>query len=363
MVVVEGGMSVINKMLQDLDRRQALAGMGDAQIVRPSATKGVGREWFWRILAFLLAALLAWMGWVAFQVLYLKPLATEAAYQAAASAKSQPAPKPAAPAPASPPAAPVAVAEAPKPGPETLRLAVQIETPLREREPEPVKPEAPKAEPVKVEAPKPAAVSPKPKPPVVDKRDLAPRATDAAEPYFRRAVLLLNHGRVSEAEDQLIAALTADPAHQAARQTYVALLLEQSRTDAARRVLQDALAANPTQPTFALALARIHTEQRDYHAALEVMDGAGSIARNADFQALRGAVLQRLSRHGEAVEAYQSAIRGGSQPATTWVGFGISLEATGRKADAAQAYRRALAAGPIAPEAREYAEGRVRSLE
>ena len=355
-------MSVINKMLQDLDRRQALAGVGDAQIVRPSATEDGGREWFWRILAFLLAALLAWMGWVAFQVLYLKPLVTEAAYQAAASAKSQPAQKPAAPTPLSPPA-PVPVTEAPKPGPEALRLAMQIETPLKEREPEPVKLEAPKAEPAKVEAPKPAAVSPKPKLPVVDKRDRTPRATDAAEPHFRRAVLLLNHGRVSEAEDQLIAALNADPAHQAARQTYVALLLEQSRTDAARRVLQDALAVNPAQPTFALALARIHTEQRDYHGALEVMDRAGSIARNADFQALRGAVLQRLSRHGEAVEAYQSAIRGGSQPATTWVGFGISLEATGRKADAAQAYRRALAAGPIAAEAREYVEGRVRALE
>ena len=37
-------------------------------------------------------------------------------------------------------------------------------------------------------------------------------------------------------------------------------------------------------------------------------------------------------------------MRGGTQPATTWVGFGISLEALGRRPEAAQAYRRALAA-------------------
>ena len=369
MVVVESGMSVINKMLQDLDRRQALAGVGDAQIVRPSPTKVAGREWFWRILAALLACLLGWMGWVAVQLLPGKALVTDAAYQAAAAAKNQPAPKPAPPtpaaapvaaasvpaaAPAPPPAAAPAAAESPRPASDALRLAVQIETPMKATEPEPVKAEAAK--------PKPAPVI-KPKPATVDKRERTPSATDAAEAHFRRAALLLSHGRVSEAEDQLIAALNADAAHQAARQTYVALLLEQSRTDAARRVLQDALALNPAQATFALALARIHAEQRDYYAALEVMDRAGSIARNADFQALRGAVLQRLARHGEAVEAYQNAIRGGTQPATTWVGLGISLEATGRKADAAQAYRRALAAGPIAPEAREYAESRARALE
>jgi MSHA biogenesis protein MshN len=349
-VVVESGLSVINKMLQDLDRRQALAGAGEAQIVRPSPTKTGGREWFWRVLAVLLAGLLGWMGWVAVQIMPGKPLVTDAAYQAAAAAKSQAAPKPAAPAPAPEPVA----QETPKPASETLRLAVQIETPLKEAMPEPAKVEPPKRA---------AAPAAKPKPAAVDKRARTPSATDAAEAHFRRAALLLNHGRVSEAEDQLIAALNADARHQAARQTYVALLLEQSRTDAARRVLQDALALNPAQPTFALALARIHTEQRDYYAALDVMDRTGSIARNADFQALRGAVLQRLARHGEAVEAYQNAIRAGAQPATTWVGLGISLEATGRKAAAAQAYRRALVAGPIAPEAREYAESRARALE
>ena len=114
---------------------------------------------------------------------------------------------------------------------------------------------------------------------------------------------------------------------------------------------------------FTLALARLHAEQREYAAALDVMDKAGSVARNADFQALRAAVLQRLNRHAEAVEAFQTAIKGAPQPATSWVGLGISLEAVGRKADAAQAYRRALSSGPLPPEARDYAEGRARALE
>jgi len=143
----------------------------------------------------------------------------------------------------------------------------------------------------------------------------------------------------------------------------VAMLLEQRRVESARRLLQEALTVNPAQPAFAVALASIYTEQRDYRNALEVLDRAGPAARNAEFQAMRGAVLQRLGKHAEAVEAYQNAIRIAPQPGTTWVGLAISLETLGRRPEAAQAYRRALDAGSLAAEAKEYAESRARALE
>jgi len=368
-------MSVINKMLQDLDRRQALGATSDAAVVRPQAAKAANREWFWRVLVALLTAALAWMGWVAIQLLPRKPVATEYAYQAAAEAKSRAAAKPAvatpAPTPPPPPAA-EQVAAQPAPPPEiatavtappvqdALRLATTLETPVQEPQPEPAKAEAPK---------KPVAVKPKPAaaPPVakasVDKRDRKSSASDTAEAHFRRAALLLSHGRVSEAEERLQAALQADPSHVAARQTYVSLLLEHHRVDSARHLLQEGLAINPAQATFAFGLARIHVEQRDYASALEVMDRVGLAARNPEFQALRGAVLQRLGRHSEALEAYDNALRAGTPAATTWIGLGISLEAVGRRTEAAQAYRRALAAGPVAAEAREYAESRARALQ
>jgi MSHA biogenesis protein MshN len=366
-------MSVINKMLQDLDRRQALGGVPDATVVRPSASKPLGREWFWRVLVVLLAAALAWVGWVAIQLLPRKPLATDLAFTAAAQAHSRaairatspaiaPAIAEAKPVPAEePPVAAAAPADPAKPAAEAtsdaLRLALELQTPIRERaEPEPAK-----RQPSTTTKPKAAPLPLAPK--AIDKRDSVRSAADNADAHFRRAALYLNHGRVAEAEDQLAAALQADPMHAGARQAYVALLLEQQRIDAARRLLQQALAINPLQATFALALARIYAEQRDYTAALEVMDRARPAARSADFHALRGALLQRLTRHREAVEAYETAIRDGTAAPTTWVGFGISLEALGRRPEAARAYRRALAAGPIAPEAREYAESRARALE
>ena len=354
-------MSLINRMLQDLDRRQALE-TADAGVVRASAARPSSREWFWRVLVVLLTAALAWMGWVAIQLLPRKPLATDLAFVAASEARARPPAQPAQPAPPPPPpiaepaiAVPVAVA----PSNDALRLATELQTPIIEKP---------------IELPKPAAAATKPKTtapapkqaakPSVDKRERVRSPNDNAESHFRRAALLLNHGRVSEAEEQLVAALQADPRHDAARQAYVSLLLEQQRLSTARRVLQEALVLEPAQPTFALALARIHAAERDYAAALAVLDRAAPVGQGAaDFQAFRGAMLQRLGRHDEALVAYQNAVHDGTPPATAWIGYAISLEAVGKRSEAAQAYRRALTVGPLAAEARDYAESRARALE
>lgn len=359
-------MSVINKMLQDLDRRQALGAGAEPHVVRASNTKSGGHEWFWRILVVLLAVALGWMGWVAIQLLPRKPIATELAFQAAAEARSRAA-KPApvvVPAPAPATAAPAAEEQKPAPSApvvsDALRLALQLETPIPERAVAPAKTEAPKTVSAK---PKEKPAEPAPAKGTVDKRPRASSGGDNAEAHFRRAALLLNHGRVSEAEEQLAGALRADPSHAAARQAYVALLIEQRRLHEAQRLLQDALTLNPEQPTLALTLARILVGQREYGAALQVLERAGP-ASGADFQAMRGAVLQRVGRHADAVNAYQSALQtGAAQPATSWIGLGISLESLGRKNEAVTAYRRALAAGPLAQEARDYAESRARALE
>ncbi|HYN12177.1 MAG TPA: tetratricopeptide repeat protein [Burkholderiales bacterium] len=345
-------MSLINKVLQDLDRRQA-ALSSEATVTR--SPQGPHRhEWFWRVVTVLLSLGVAWVLWLGYQLLP-RPLVPERVYRMLAETRNrpqgviQPAPT-AAPPPAAVVEAQKPVVESAKPlAAEPLKLAQELETPIRE----------PLREKVQTIKPKPVPPAPK----QIDKRDLARSASDNAETHFRRAALFLNHGRVSEAEDQLIAALAADPAHAAARQAYVALLLEQNRVDAARRRLQEALAINPQHPTFALALARIHAEQRDYPTALEIMDRTGSAARHPDFQALRGAVLQRMGRHAEAVDAYHGALAAGAGQATTWIGLGISLEGVGRRAEAATAYRKALGSGPLSGDAREYAEARARALD
>jgi MSHA biogenesis protein MshN len=375
-------MSVINKMLQDLDRRNAMAGIeaqSAAQNVKAMDPGQKGsRDWFWRVVSALLLVAVGWVGWVVYQLLP-RPLVTEQVFRmmenkavASAPAKAPEVPPPAAQ--AAPPAPPAPAPVEPKPAAEpaqpklvapadTFKLARAIETPIAERRAPPAKPKAaaPKAAPPPAAAPKPAATQAVKA--AAEPRAISKTASNSADTQFRRAAQFLNQGRVSEAEAQLAIALKSEPAHAQARQAYVALLLEQGRVEEAREMLQEAVATNPSHAPFALALARIHVERRDYPAALQAMDKAGAAAQGSDFQSLRAVVLQRMGRHDEAVSAYQAALRSGPQQATTWMGLGISLEALGHRPEAAQAYKRALGAGALAAEVRDYAEARLRALD
>jgi hypothetical protein len=45
-----------------------------------------------------------------------------------------------------------------------------------------------------------------------------------------------------------------------------------------------------------------------------------------------------------------------------WVGLGISYEQLGKRPEAAEAFRRSLAAGPLSSELKTFAEQRIRAL-
>lgn len=400
-------MSIINKMLQDLDRRQG-ASVPEATLAQQARSVPPprrDREWFWRIMAVLLIASVGWVAWIAWQLQPREPVATAQAFKAAQNAPRNPPP---APAPAGPkPAAQVPVEQKPvaqavlaeakpaveKPAPQVagaMKLAPGIETPIRERLRKPalkapaqavaVPPPAAAAAPVAaakagasakaatrldeldvppariLQAPVQAAAR-------VEKRDRVRTAEDRAETEFRRGAALLNQGRVAEAEDVFAAALSISLAHEAARQALVALHLEQGRIDEARRLLQEGVALNPANTRFASVLARIHIERRDFAAALDVMNAVKAPEQGgAEFQSMRGTALQQLGRHAEAIEAFQSALRGAPQIGGVWMGLGISLETLGRKAEAAEAFRRAAATGTLGAEVRGYAEQRARQL-
>jgi MSHA biogenesis protein MshN len=393
-------MSVINKMLQELDRRHARAappGHAPHPEVRVVRAESTGREWFWRIVAGLMLLAAIWTLWVVYQ---LQPhsVATELAYRAAessqrgataainppdhAAAHAAAAPTSAAAAPTAPPAEPAREATPPaQPVPErlatpieTLRLALSIDTPIESSRPKRAsrgqgsaqKKEPSKAEPqpTAMRARKAAASAPAPAEHArIEKRAHLDSSADRAEALFRRAAQFLQHGRVVDAEEALSSALAEQPAHRAARQTLIALLLEQGRFDDARAQLEAGLAGNPGYTPFVVALARIRLDGGDYPGALAVLDQASTSAdRGADYYSLRGAVLQRLGRHADAADAYRLALSNGPQSGSLWVGLGVSLEALGKRPEAAESYRRALASGGLADDVKAYAEARARQL-
>ncbi|MBP1204419.1 MSHA biogenesis protein MshN [Duganella sp. 1411] len=375
-------MSLINKMLQDLDKR---GGAGDG-VVHPQELKAVPppeRERRPLLLAGagVAAAVLAaggWYGWQYWQghrappapaprvVLDQLPPGARRAPPPAPAAQT--APKPiaapptaetiATPAPAPEPAEPVSAAAPPARRPaKSMPVAAEsgqppASKPARSMSDEPVaarpRRAAPDADARRVEQPE-----------GVSRREQTPKLeSDGA---YRRALVALQEGRLSVALADLERALEIDPRNEAARQTYVSLLLENKRTDEAIRQLRLSLGIDPRQPGLAMVLARLQLE-RGGPALETLMKTLPYAGDRADYLAFLAGVLQREQRHAEAARYYRDALQLAPGNGVWWMGLGISLQADQHLPEAREAFQRARQANGLTPELQAFIERRLEQL-
>jgi MSHA biogenesis protein MshN len=199
--------------------------------------------------------------------------------------------------------------------------------------------------------------------PRIEKRDSVV-APQTAEGLYRRGVGLINQGRVSEGTEDLRGALSMDARHDAARQTLIAMLLDQKRQDEAAVYLQQGLALNPANTAFAMLLARIMVERQDVQGALSLLQKhAAAASNNAEYRAFEAALLQRQSRHKEAAEEYAAALRISPQAGMWWVGLGISQEALEQRAEALESFQRARQTRSLNADVLAYVDQRVKQLQ
>jgi MSHA biogenesis protein MshN len=185
--------------------------------------------------------------------------------------------------------------------------------------------------------------------------------TQRAEGEYRRALGSLQEGRMTETVAALEQALKYDPAHEAARQTLVGLLIEANRTEEAMRQLQLGLTLDPRQPAMAMLLARLQIEGggNGIDTLTRTLPYAGN---DPDYHAFLAAALARQQRHREAAERYQQALRAMPGNGVWWMGLGISLQADKRNGEALDAFQRARASGGLSQELQAFVERRIQQL-
>lgn len=198
----------------------------------------------------------------------------------------------------------------------------------------------------------------------IEKKMRMPTPNERAENEYRRALGLVNQGRVQEGMAVLRGALREDPGHAGSRLALFGLLVEQQRLEEAEALLQEALARNSSQPQLASRLARLQLERGDVRGAEDTLNkAAGAAAGNAEYRAFHAAVLQRLTLHREAVAEYQAALRLSPQAGVWWMGLGISLEADGKQAEAKDAFQRARATGTLSAELNAFVDQKLKRLQ
>ncbi|MBS1187464.1 MAG: tetratricopeptide repeat protein [Burkholderiaceae bacterium] len=184
-----------------------------------------------------------------------------------------------------------------------------------------------------------------------------------AENAYGRAVGLIGAGQKAEAMTVLESVLLQYPQHAAARQTLVGLLLNAKRSGDAARVLDDGLKRDASQVGMAMILARIQIEQSGSAAALATLQRSLPYATSRpDYLAFTAAMLQREKRHREAVTHYAHALRKSPHNAHWWMGYGISLQAIGQAKEARQAFVRARDLHKLAPELQAFVEQKISEI-
>lgn len=198
----------------------------------------------------------------------------------------------------------------------------------------------------------------------IEKKARMSTQRERAENEYRRALGLVNQGRVQEGMTVLRGALSEDPAHTGSRLALFGLLIEQQRLEEAQTLLLEALERDPSQPQLAMRLARLQLERGDVASAERVLGRAAIVAgNNAEFRGFHAAILQRLNRHKDAIGEYQAALRLSPYSGVWWMGMGISLEADGRLSEAKEAFQRAKATGALSLELSAFVDQRLRHLQ
>jgi MSHA biogenesis protein MshN len=222
------------------------------------------------------------------------------------------------------------------------------------------KSEKPRAAPKKQAAPAREKVAQKPVSTVPMKQVSPAQRVDAE---FRKAVELMQQGRVSDAMAGYEKVLHLDGGHKAARQALVALLLEAGRNQDAEKALQDGVKGKPENTEFTMLLARLQVERGALDQASQTLERSLPYAdTQADYQAFFAALLQRQNRHKEAVERYQKVLQLAPGNGVWLMGYGISLQALQRNIDAKQVFQRALDTQTLNAELQAFVQQKIKEL-
>lgn len=184
-----------------------------------------------------------------------------------------------------------------------------------------------------------------------------------ADAEFSRAAGLMQLGRIADAIAGYEAALRLDAEHDAARQALVALLLEGKRNADAEQVLLEGLDSKPKNTGLTMLLARLQVERGALEQATATLEKSLPFAdTQTDYRAFLAALLQRQNRNAEAIKHYRIVLQHAPGNGVWLMGYGISLQAVQRNAEAKDVFQRALDTQTLSPELQAFVQQKLKGL-
>lgn len=200
-------------------------------------------------------------------------------------------------------------------------------------------------------------------PVVIKKQVRIQSAEQKVENIYRSALQQYRNRDLVRAEQSLREVLSVSPGHVPARELLTGLLLEGGRSAVAVQILLEGRALTPSHYPFASMLSGIYVEQGQESAALETLLSVQMFAQtDAEYLAFLATLYQRAGQHAEAIENYRAALSYKAFENKWWLGAGISYAALHKFEAAENAFVHAQKDGNLSPELLRYAGERLREV-
>jgi len=205
-------------------------------------------------------------------------------------------------------------------------------------------------------------VSEKPRSLAIEKVQLSPE---------QQKDLLKNKAQKAEAMGQLTQAVELwqqirqlEPSSSEAYLELSRLAQAQQNDAAAVQILEQASASGVQEPKLSMALAALALKQQNWEKALGYLQYEPDIFNYTDFYALKAAALQKTSQHAQAIQVFQQLARQQPQQARWWLGMALSYDAMSQTDQALHAYRQVAVNGfGLSASSLDYVKKRIAALE
>lgn len=147
------------------------------------------------------------------------------------------------------------------------------------------------------------------------------------------------------------------------RKKLAVLLYSNGNNGAASVVLSDGVDIAPQRTDFRLMLARLFYREKKLRAAYTVLEGVDpDVQRNIDFYGLKATVAQELELNAEASHLYGRLVIFEPKRAQWWLGLAISLDRLSQRDGALRAYENAADLRQLSASATDFIRQRIIEL-
>ena len=178
-----------------------------------------------------------------------------------------------------------------------------------------------------------------------------------------KANLAKSKGDLRKTRTHLKQILKIDAAHNKTRSELAALYFGSEQFAAAIKTLEQGLVISPNYAEFRLLLARMFAQQGNHLQAYYYLKPLRPpTAEHIDYHAMLAALAQKNSDNKVAEETYLALVTTQPEKAQWWLGLAISQDALGEKTQAKTSYKKAQLMGQLSNSSRHYIEQRLKQL-